>query len=70
MSRSFIRLRLREGDSILPWLGTCRTGDCHASIGQRLSGGRAVYGTTLLEEVEVTPEVEDKCCFVVAMLGD
>ena len=70
MSRSFVRLRLRESDSILPRLRTRGTGDCHASIRQQLSGGRAVYSSTSLEEVEVTPEAEDKHCFIVAMLGD
>ena len=65
-----VRLRLRKINSIHPRPRTRRTGNCHTSILQRLHGGRAVYSTTTLEELEVTPETEDKRYLVVANLGN
>ena len=64
----FVRLGHRESDSVLPRLRARRTGDRHASIRQWPGGGRAVYGTTSLEELKVTPEAEDERYLVVAIL--
>ena len=64
----FIRLSSRKINSILPRLGARRTGNCHASIRQRLRSGRMVYSTTPFEELEVAPEAEDKRCIIIAVL--
>ena len=66
----FVRFRLWEINSILPWLGASRACYRHTPFGQQLKSGRDMHGTTPLEELDVTPETKNKGYLVVTVLGN
>jgi len=66
--KSFVRLFVRENNSICPRSRAGRAHNRHASFGRQRGRVEMKYGTTSLKKLEMDPEAKDKCDLIVAML--